>query len=132
MKTIQNKFGEKFTFDLDGFAIDQNEYLYQGQLLANYYLDINQVDYLDTTDENNTVYEGYKHKSSKSVLAQMGLPALFFRYELSPVKLRYTMSYQTCSEFFVEICAIIGGIFVVAGIIESALRNSLNLVSPDQ
>lgn len=100
-----------------------------GQILANYYLDINQVDYLDTTGIFYSILEGYKYKSSKSILAQMGLPAIFFRYELSPVKLRYTMSYKTWSEFLVEICAIIGGMFVVAGIVESLLRNSLSVFS---
>jgi len=62
----------------------------------------------------------------------MGLPAIFFRYELSPVKLRYTISYKTWSEFFVEICAIIGGMFVVAGILESVLRNSVSVFSSDE
>jgi len=65
-------------------------------------------------------------------MSQMGLPAIFFRYELSPVKLRYTISYKTWSEFFVEICAIIGGMFVVAGILESVLRNSVSIFSSDE
>ena len=30
MKQIQDKYGEKFTFDLDGLYIDQNQYIYQG------------------------------------------------------------------------------------------------------
>ncbi len=98
-------------------------------MLANYYLDINQVDYLDTTGIRYEVLEGYKHKTSKSILAQMGLPAIFFRYELSPVKLRYTMSFKNWSEFFIEICAIIGGMFVVAGIVESMLRNTLSFIA---
>ena len=54
MKQIQRQFGEKFTFDLDGLYIDQNQHIYQGQILANYYLDINQVDYLDTTTSTTT------------------------------------------------------------------------------
>ena len=58
----------------------------------------------------------------------MGLPAIFFRYELSPVKLRYTMSYKAWSEFFVEVCAITGGMFVVAGIVESLLRNTVGAI----
>ena len=41
MKQIQSRFGEKFTFDLDGRYINQQQYIYQGQILANYYLDIN-------------------------------------------------------------------------------------------
>lgn len=129
MKQIQKKYDEKFAFDLDSTNVQQDQHIVQGQLLANYYLDINQIDYLDTTGIRYTVLEGYKYKSNKSILAQMGLPAIFFRYELSPIKLRYTMSYKTWSEFFVEICAIIGGMFVVAGIVESLLRNSFCMIS---
>lgn len=66
------------------------------------------------------------------IMAQMGLPAIFFRYELSPVKLQYTLSYKQWSEFFIEISAIIGGMYVVAGIVESFLRNSLSVFSSDE
>jgi hypothetical protein len=65
-------------------------------------------------------------------MAQMGAPALFFRYELSPIKIRYTVYYDTWTTFLVEICAIIGGLFVVTGIIESVLRNGLSIVSHEQ
>ncbi|CDW72632.1 UNKNOWN [Stylonychia lemnae] len=131
MANIMQKYEEKYTFDLDGTSINQEQQIYNGQLLANYYLDINQIDFLDVTGFWSSVLEGYKYKSSQSIMSQMGLPAIFFRYELSPVKLRYTMSYKTWSEFFIEICAIIGGMFVVAGIMESLLRNSLSIFSSD-
>ena len=55
----------------------------------------------------------------------MGLPAIFFRYELSPVKLSYTIFYEKWIQFFVKICAIVGGMFTVAGIFESFFANSV-------
>ena len=61
----------------------------------------------------------------------MGLPALFFKYELSPIKLRYTVTYKTWREFFVELCAIVGGVFTVASIVESLLRNGMSMVQPE-
>lgn len=101
-------------------------------MLSNYYLDINEVEYFDKTNTYSTeLLEGYKVKSSRSILASMGAPALFFRYELSPIKLRYTLGYKTWSDFLINICAIIGGMFTVASIIESLLRNSINLVKKD-
>ena len=30
MKMIQNRYGEKFTFDLDGIRVDQGQYKHQG------------------------------------------------------------------------------------------------------
>lgn len=129
MDHIKEKFGDTFSFDLDNTYINQAQFLYQGQLLANYYLDVNEIDYVDMTEkEQFYIYAGYKHRTSRSLLAQLGLPAIFFRYELSPVKLQYTITYQAWSTFLTKICAIIGGLFTVAGILESVLRNSLNIV----
>lgn len=59
----------------------------------------------------------------------MGAPAIFFRYELSPIKVRYTMSYTKWSQFMIDVCAIVGGLFTVAGIIESVLRNGIGMFS---
>ena len=61
----------------------------------------------------------------------MGTPALFFRYELSPLKIKYSISYADWSNYFINICAIVGGMFVVAGIIESVLTNGIGLFSSD-
>ena len=75
--------------------------------------------------------DGYKHRSTVSVLAQMGTPALFFRYELSPLKIKYNISRQEWSTYFINICALVGGMFVVAGILESLLTNGIGLFSSD-
>jgi len=38
--------------------------------LANYYLDVNEIEYMDKTDPNILrFFEGYKHRSSRSLLA---------------------------------------------------------------
>ena len=84
-----------------------------------------------TSPSSPKTYEGYKHRTSRSLLAQMGLPAIFFRYELSPIKLRYNVSYKSWSEFMIQVCAIVGGAFTVAGILEAVFRNSLSLVHSD-
>jgi hypothetical protein len=89
------------------------------------------VDYLDQTRPVYELLEGYKHRSTRSVLAQMGAPAIFFRYELSPIKVRYTVSNNKWSQYAVDVCAIVGGLFVVAGIVESLLRNGVGMFSSE-
>ena len=64
MKQIMEKYDEKYIFDLDNTKVSQEEHIYNGQLLANYYLDINQVDFYDVTGFWPTTLEGYKYKSS--------------------------------------------------------------------
>lgn len=55
------------------------------------------------------------------------MPAIFFRYELSPIRIQYTIELQKVSVFLVRICAIIGGIYSVSSIFESLLRNSISI-----
>jgi len=40
-KRLENDYGEKFTNDMDGITISQAMFVRQGQMLANYYLDVN-------------------------------------------------------------------------------------------
>ena len=56
-----------------------------------------------------------------------GMPAIFFRYELSPIRIQYTVQLQNVTTFLVKICAIIGGIYTVSSIFESLLRNSISI-----
>ena len=55
------------------------------------------------------------------------MPAIFFRYELSPIRIQYTMELQQVTVFLVRVCAIVGGIYSVSSIFESLLRNSISI-----
>lgn len=50
------------------------------------------------------------------------LPAVYFRYDLSPVTVLYWQYKDSFSHFFVQICAIVGGIFAVTGIIDAVIH----------
>jgi len=47
------------------------------------------------------------------------LPAIWFKYDLSPITVKYTERRQPLYSFLTTICAIVGGTFTVAGIIDS-------------
>lgn len=55
------------------------------------------------------------------------MPAIFFRYELSPIRIQYLVSMMSFTTFIVRICAIVGGIYSVSSIFESVLRNSIGV-----
>jgi hypothetical protein len=46
-------------------------------------------------------------------------------YDLSPITIKYTETHQSFAHFLTGICAIIGGVFTVAGIIDSMIYHSL-------
>jgi len=49
----------------------------------------------------------------------------FSRYDLSPVTVKFTEFSGSIFHFVVQVCAIIGGVFTVAGIIDSIVHKSV-------
>ena len=46
-------------------------------------------------------------------------------YDLSPIMVKYTETSKSFAHFLTGVCAIIGGVFTVAGIVDSLLYHSL-------
>lgn len=74
------------------------------------------------TTNQFSVTEHYKNLGGEG---NHGLPGVFFMYELSPIMVRFTESRKSFAHFLTGVCAIIGGIFTVAGIIDSLIYHSL-------
>ena len=49
------------------------------------------------------------------------LPGVFFIYDISPIKVKFTEKQQSFTYFLTSLCAIVGGVFTVAGIIDAAI-----------
>lgn len=49
------------------------------------------------------------------------MPAIWFRYDLSPITVRYIEKRKPFYSFLTTVCAIVGGTFTVAGIIDSLI-----------
>jgi endoplasmic reticulum-Golgi intermediate compartment protein 3 len=60
-------------------------------------------------------------KSVNAEAAQGVLPGLTINYEPSPLRARIEEKRRSLGHFLTRVCAIIGGIFVVAGLIDSLL-----------
>eukprot|EP01115_Flamella_aegyptia_P001741 TRINITY_DN1290_c0_g1_i1.p1 TRINITY_DN1290_c0_g1~~TRINITY_DN1290_c0_g1_i1.p1 ORF type:complete len:61 (-),score=28.35 TRINITY_DN1290_c0_g1_i1:72-254(-) len=46
-------------------------------------------------------------------------------YDLSPIMVKFTETQKSFAHFLTGICAIIGGVFTVAGIVDSLLYHSM-------
>lgn len=94
-----------------------------------YYLKIVPTMYvkLDKTVLHTNQFSVTRHKKSVSnINAESGMPGAFFSYELSPLMVKYTEKDRSFGHFVTNICAIIGGVFTVAGILDALLYHSLN------
>lgn len=54
-----------------------------------------------------------------------GLPGVFFMYELSPIMVKFTETTKSFPHFLTGVCAIIGGVFTVAGLVDSLIYHSM-------
>jgi endoplasmic reticulum-Golgi intermediate compartment protein 3 len=52
------------------------------------------------------------------------LPGIFFFYDLSPIKVRYLEERRSFLTFLTSVCAIVGGVFTVSGIVDATLFNA--------
>jgi hypothetical protein len=53
---------------------------------------------------------------------------VFFLYDFSPIMVKFTETRRSFTHFLTGVCAIIGGVFTVAGIIDSFLYHGLRSV----
>ena len=49
------------------------------------------------------------------------LPGVFFIYDISPIMVKFTEKRMSFTYFLTSLCAIVGGVFTVAGIIDGAI-----------
>lgn len=67
----------------------------------------------------------YQFTANTNKIANQQMPSLYLRYDFSPVTVQYKETKETASHFAVQICAVIGGIFTMAGLVDSVLHKSI-------
>jgi len=78
---------------------------------------------------NGDVLDSFQYVSnSNEILGRYAIPALYFRYDLSPITVKFTKKSRSFAHFCVQICAIVGGVFTVLGLFNSLIHSSLKHV----
>ncbi|XP_057450495.1 protein disulfide-isomerase 5-4-like isoform X3 [Lotus japonicus] len=80
------------------------------------------------TRKDYKLVEEYEYTAHSSVAQSLHIPVAKFQLELSPMQVLITENQKSFSHFITNICAIIGGIFTVAGIMDSILHNTLRMM----
>jgi hypothetical protein len=115
IKNIKSKFQVGILNPIDGTEkidhVDSKVY--------EYYLKVVPTTYIDITGESLSVHQ-FTSNSNENVNGRM-ITAIFFRYDISPILIRITQYQQQFFHFFIQICAIVGGLFTVMGIVDHFL-----------
>ncbi|KAL5015449.1 hypothetical protein ScPMuIL_009719 [Solemya velum] len=102
------------------------------QKMYQYYVKIVPTTYTKTNGETVYTNQFSVTKNDKIVSGKLsgetGLPGVFFIYELSPIMVKYTEVQRSFMHFLTGVCAIIGGIFTVAGLIDSMIYHSARVL----
>ncbi|CAI2374437.1 unnamed protein product [Moneuplotes crassus] len=86
-----------------------------------YYLDIMATKYYIGAEDE---YSAHEYTFSMQTKNTHGFPAIFFKFELSPLFINYRVTENAFIIFFIRCCAIIGGVHTISGIFKILRSNS--------
>ncbi|GJX52792.1 disulfide isomerase-like protein 5-4 [Tanacetum coccineum] len=76
---------------------------------------------------SHQLIEDYEYTAHTSLIHSHSIPAAKFHLQFSPMQVLITETAKPFSHFITNLCAIIGGVFTVAGILDSILYNTCKL-----
>lgn len=134
-KITKLAFGSMYpgqTNPLDGTTMNVVE---PAQMIA-YYLKLVPTMYISynaTTRSHSTVHANqysvtWHSKGSPLTSDSSGIPGLFFNFELSPLLVKISHEQKSILHFLTNTCAIIGGVFTVASLLDAFIYQSTCVV----
>ena len=129
-------FGQKLDLDsVDAGALNPLDGVEgiaeKGAMMFQYYIKIVPTTYTQSDGSYfpSNQFSVTRHSKVVSVMAgEGGMPGVFFSYEMSPVMVKYSRKEKSLGHFLTGLCAIIGGVFTVAGILDKLIYNSSRLI----
>ncbi|XP_060534210.1 endoplasmic reticulum-Golgi intermediate compartment protein 3 [Cylas formicarius] len=103
----------------------------EGATMFQYHIKIVPTSYVrrDGSIIQSNQFSVTKHQKVVSILSgESGMPGIFFQYELSPLMVKYTERERSFGHFLTNVCAIIGGVYTVAGLVDTFLYHSIKII----
>ncbi|XP_041472514.1 endoplasmic reticulum-Golgi intermediate compartment protein 3-like isoform X1 [Lytechinus variegatus] len=105
----------------------------KGSSMFQYFVKIVPTTYtkLDQSITRTNQYSVTKHEKQVTTsfsTGEHGLPGVFVLYELSPLMVKFKEVNRSFMHFLTGVCAIIGGVFTVAGLIDSMIYHSAKAI----
>jgi hypothetical protein len=114
--TTQPKDDRDRLFGSLGLGLSSNSAIYE------YYTKVVPTTYLPLDSEPVHVFQ-FTANSNK--ISNQQMPSLYLRYDFAPVTVKYIERRESLSHFLVQICAVIGGVFTIAGLLDSFIHKSI-------
>lgn len=98
-------------------------------IIFNYFIKIvpTTYEYLDGSVVNNTYQYSVTKSMQLATQANRKLPGIFVSYDLSPIMIKYMERQKPFSHFLTGCCAIIGGLFTIASMLDAFAYRYYNM-----
>lgn len=123
---IKNAFNEAILNPIDGISKTHG----QDSRVYEYYLKVVPTVYTDINGNSFNVHQFTSN--SNEVETHMMIPTIFFRYDISPIIMKINQSKESYFHFFIQICAIVGGMFTVVGILDHLIHRMSRSISKSE
>jgi len=77
--------------------------------------------------ENNKFHYNQYSANHQSYHTEQ-LPAIYFKYELSPIEMMNVITKERIYQYIVDMCAIIGGVYTMAKFIDGVLHQGIKTI----
>eukprot|EP01006_Ploeotia_vitrea_P038925 TRINITY_DN66286_c6_g4_i1.p1 TRINITY_DN66286_c6_g4~~TRINITY_DN66286_c6_g4_i1.p1 ORF type:complete len:498 (+),score=264.47 TRINITY_DN66286_c6_g4_i1:28-1521(+) len=120
------------TSPLDGVS----RFLDKGTAHFQYFIKVVPTTFIDSATGEKTLTNQYSVTQqmkeipldADSMAFAKKIPGVFFLYDISPFRVTVTEESRSFTEFLVSICAILGGIVTIAGLVDSVLFHTNRIV----
>lgn len=117
---IRNSFNVGLLNPLDGATKNT----LSSKEMDEYYLKVVPTTFYDIDGQIYETHQFISNSHIKPIGTQT--PAVYIRFDISPIMVKYTKQKERIHYFLVQICAIVGGIYTVTTMILSLILNSYN------
>ena len=117
IQTIKNTFDVGNVTPLDGVVKEKDV---KSDKMYEYYLKVVPTNYNEINGKSYDVNQFTSN--SNEVPVNMQVPTIYFRFDIAPILVRFEQYKESPFEFFVQVCAIIGGIYSVIGILDTLIN----------
>ncbi|XP_063231560.1 endoplasmic reticulum-Golgi intermediate compartment protein 3 [Bacillus rossius redtenbacheri] len=103
----------------------------EGATMFQYYIKIVPTTYVrrDGAILQTNQFSVTMHQKAVSILTgESGMPGIFFSYELAPVMVKISEKEKSLGHLATNVCAIIGGVFTVASLIDAFIYRSVKAI----
>lgn len=104
--------------------------IHVGGGIFQYYIKVvpTRYEFLNGTVIDTNQYSVTEHSTNVMNKEGLGLPGVFVFYEVSPIAVNFQEQSRSFGHFITQLCAIIGGVFTVAGIVDKIIYSSISKI----